>query len=261
MRISGDSSGLKRLEKDLRDFGKQVRFAHVVALTRTAGLVADAERHEIADSFDRPTPYTMKAVFTKPAKKEKPEALVGLKDDTNSRGIAPTNYLAPQIESGSRQQKRFEVSLEKGGYMPKGWRAVPGRFARLDAYGNIAKGQIIQILSQLRITLVAGFDRNLPRRDGTKKTETKIRKAFKNAGGQFFAVTEERGRGNLRPGIYQARDTGFGRTAPRPVVIFVRRVNYERRLDWDYTAELAIDRNWKQQLDRALDQYAFGTPL
>ena len=249
------TSELRQMARDIRSVGRQAAFAQVVALTRTAAAMRDAERREIDDVFDRPTPFTRNSVYVRPATLKNPEAVVGLKDDLNSPAgsVAPSTYLSAQIEGGRRRLKRFEIALQKAGAMPPFSFAVPGRFARLDAYGNISRGQIIQILSQLRTGTLAGSTRNLPYRNGTKAVDRKIAAAYRRAGGQYFAVPYRRGR--LEAGIYQRRDFALGSAAPRAVLRFVDNASYEARFDFFYVAERAAE-GYSAALDAALAQYA-----
>jgi hypothetical protein len=222
---------IPQIRADVRSFEKQLRFAHVVALTRTAQDGKVAEVAEIDRSIDRPTPYTRNAVYVVRATLAKPVAAFGLKDDYEQRapGTPPVNFLGPQIEGGSRRLKRFEQSLALAGHLPRGWQTVPGRGAKIDGYGNMARSQIIQILSQLRITLVAGFDRNM------SLVARKQIAAQRKAGGRFFVVKPG---GKRQPGVYQREF--FGRNVT-PVIIFVRRTLYRRRFDWDKVSDRVVD--------------------
>lgn len=242
------TTDLRRMAKDIRAVGRQAAFAQVVALTRTALDVKKAEVDEISHVFDRPNAYTLNAVFVKPATKAKPEAQVGIKDDraTSNAAIAPNRFLGPNIEGGGRDIKRFEKRLQLDGAMPIGWYAVPGKFARLDAYGNISRGQITQILSQLTRTKVSGYTANI---------SVRSRKgAIKRAGGEFIALPH--GRGKLPPGIYQVTDFHAGRAAPRPIVLFVKQVHYTNRFDFHGVAERTAEARYEANLDGALVQYA-----
>lgn len=246
----GFQTDLKRAAKDVRALGRQGAFAQVVALTRTGQEVKQAEYEEMSNVFVSPTPYTLNSVFLKPATKAKPEATVFIKDDqaTSQAGIPATKYIGPEIDGGSRSIKRFEKRLQLDGAMPAGWFAVPGEFARLDQYGNISRGQITQILSQLTLTKVSGYSANISPRSR--------KGAIKRAGGQFIALPQ--GRGKLLPGIYQVTQFGVGRSSPRPVIIFVKSVNYSKRLDFFGVAETAAETFYEAHLDAALAQYAGG---
>jgi len=233
----------------------QVPFAVATALTRTAKRVEDAEVHEMRDVFDRPTPYTMSAMRYVPATASRPEAWVGfdvqritdIRGQTMSfsRGDTPASkYMAPQVEGGSRRWKRFERLLQMAGHLPQGWYAMPGAGARLDAYGNVSKGQIIQVLSQLRITAVSGFTRNMS--DDARKQIAAQRKA----GGRFFVMPVG---SRVQPGVYQREF--IGRTIT-PVFIFVRRATYRPRLDFYGIAQRVAEKRLPQQLQRALAESA-----
>lgn len=236
---------------------KRLVFATALTLTRVGQRVKAAELDEIRRKVDRPTPWTMGSVFMQRATPERLVARVWLKDDlAASNGGAPaTRYLAPQIEGGKRSLKGFEVALQRAGKMPTGTYAVPGAGARLDAYGNPSLQQILQILSQLEVELVAGYSRALPR--GTdKRTLSKRRRAFGRAGGQFVAFRD--GWGKLPAGIYLAegRDfgakLGFGRTGRlKAVFLFKRRVNYSARIDWWGVARRTVADNLRSEAQRA----------
>lgn len=223
--LGGLLRGLDRKEK-------QVRFALAVALTRTAQDVKRAEVEEMQRAFDRPTPYTLRSLFMQRATPATLRAQVWLKDDRAGSGTPADRYLLPQIIGGSRAAKSFERTLQRAGYMRPGDRAVPGRFARLDRFGNVSYGQIIQILSQLRLTLTAGYTRN-------KSTDTKkAKRAVQRQGGQYIALPE--GRGKLPPGIYQRRDFALGSAAPRAVFVFVSSVTYRKRFAFERVARRTI---------------------
>ncbi|MEO8526340.1 MAG: hypothetical protein ABI460_16560 [Caldimonas sp.] len=254
MRVSIDASQLRGVSQDLRRLAKDAQFAQVLALTRTAQAIKAAEVDEMRRVFDRPTPYTLNSMYLKWATKADPEARVGLKDDLQSN-VPASYFLGPNIQGGGRVTTRFERRLQADGAMPKGWFAVPGRFAKLDAYGNLSRGQITQILSQLTKTRVSGY---------TADISARSRKGAIRRAGQFIALPS--GHGKLLPGIYSVSTPGLGRaargvgpigrTAPRPVVIFVRAVSYKARFDFDGIGQAVAEKQYGLQLDRALSETA-----
>lgn len=247
----------KQLDRDRR----QVRFAMAVALTRTASAVKRAEEDELARELDRPTLYTMRALYMAKATPDNLQATVWLKDDraTSNAGTPATAYLAPQIEGTSgRNVKRFERALQYAGVMPTGWHAVPGHGARLDAFGNISRGQINQILSQLAVEQVRGFNRSTPR-GKDRKTQSKRRRAFGRAGGQYVAFKAQTGK--LSPGVYlaEAQDfgakLGLGRSGRLVMVLAFRQgTRYRRRIDWDGVADRVVDERLEAEFERALNE-------
>lgn len=250
---------IPEVRADLRRFARQVQFGHVVALTRTAQDGKRAQVAEIDRAIDRPTPYTRNSVYVDPATRERPRAAFGLKDAEwfSAPGHQPGRYLRPQIDAGQRDIKAFEKLLQLAGHMPRGWYAVPGSAARLDAYGNVSRGQIIQVLSQLRLQLTAGYNRNLPV-GADKATQAKRRRAFVRAGGQFFVIKP--GEGRAQPGIYSRQVLGKKTHGPlrtvRPVFVFVPRATYRRRLDWNQVADRVVgerlDYHMSVEIDKAL---------
>jgi len=152
---------VKGLDTTLRylgaDLPKQARYATMLALTRTASKVRDRQYSEMHRVFDRPTPYTLRAIRVKPATKSDLSAWVGFKRPWAARA---EEYMPSQVEGGRRPLKALELFIQsrvttmspqgKRGVYPKGTYFVPGRGARLDAYGNMSRGQVQQILSALQ---------------------------------------------------------------------------------------------------------------
>lgn len=277
MNLTIDVTDIERARKALAGFSdRRFNVALATALTRTAIEVRQAEEREMRDAFDRPTRFTLNSLYVKPAQASSLQAEVGIKDDFTQR--SPLKWLRWQIRGGLRTPKAFEKLLIGAGAMPSGMVAVPGRFARLDAFGNHSTGQLRQILSQLRIEPTQGATSALPRLSGrdqaalrdaaakgtrgpvnigavkeARSRRNRINGAYRRAGGQFVAFPN--GRGKLRPGIYQVRATAFGRADPKPVIIFVASARYEAgRFDFDYVARLVADRSLAAHVNTALQE-------
>lgn len=233
--------------RDLQKVQKQISFASAVALTRTAQDVMAAEKKQIDAVFDRPTPYAQNSLFLKPATKDKQEARVWIKSDT-FKGTPAENFLRPQIDGGSRKQKRFERALVAAGLMPQGYYAVPGEACPLDQYGNIPSRFIVQMLSYFKAFGEQGYKANMDAK-GRARFD---RKASKAAGQQvtYFAVgTGQR----LAAGIYQRVNFSSG-SAIRPVLVFVKSVGYKRRFRFYETSEQVINQRYKPNMDASLSQ-------
>lgn len=231
--------------KDLQNLQKQVSFASARALTKTAQDVMAAEKKQIEQSFDRPTPYALNSLFIKPATRDKQEARVFIKSDA-FKGTPAENFLRPQIDGGTRKLKRFERALINAGVMPDGHYVVPGAACPLDQYGNIPSRFIVQMLSYFRAFGEQGYKANM-NAAGRARFD---RKASKAVGQQvnYFAVGLNQ---KLKPGIYQ-RVTFAAGSAIRPVFLFVRSVNYKRRFKFYETSEKVIDQRFKLNMDASL---------
>jgi hypothetical protein len=247
-----DTAGLARMGRDLQSLRRQVDFAQIVARTRTAQDVRRAEQAEMRRVFDRPKPWTLGSVYVKPATKRDPVATVWLKDDraASNAGAPAAKYLAPQIEGGDRRAKAYERILQRSGYLPAGWVTAPGPAARLDAYGNISKGQITQVLSQLRTQHVGGYSSDLSRGTDARATRQRAR-ALRSAGGRIFSTIGAEGRGRLAPGAY-LRPSGNTRSAPQCILRYFQAANYERRFAFYSVAQRTIAARYGTHLDAAL---------
>lgn len=158
MQISVEVKGLDTALRAIKtDLPKQTRYATMVALNRTASKVRERQYSEMHRVFDRPTPYTLRALRVISATKQNLQAEVGFKEAWAPRA---SKFMPTQVEGGSRPLKAFEIAMQqwvttrspqgKLGIYPPGTRFVPGPGAKLDAYGNMSRGQIIQILSGLK---------------------------------------------------------------------------------------------------------------
>jgi hypothetical protein len=166
-----------KLESTMREMG----FAAIVALTRTAKDIKLEQPKEMSRVFDRPTPFTLRSVFMVGATKAEPYARVWLKDAENEvparmstaqgreqqfnnqrrsgnyrvskrlRGGSSgentaAKYLMPQIKGGPRKAKGVEVLMRSRGQIGGNEFLVPGR-VKLDRYGNVAPGMWTKILA------------------------------------------------------------------------------------------------------------------
>lgn len=220
---------------------EQLPFAIALALTRTALDAKPALESEMRRSLDRPNPFTLNSVRVKPATKAKLEAEVWLKDDWGS-GTAPAHYLAPQESGGDRSLKRFERALLARRLLPAGMFVVPGAGAKLDAYGNMSKGQIVQILSALGAAeMTSGYAAN--------RTARSVQRRGKKNMAQYFVGRAAGGKGPL--GVWQRFSFAHG-GAIKPVMVFVRRPHYHKRLEIHGTVELVATNQFPGHLERAV---------
>lgn len=215
--------------------------ALATAMTRTAVDVKQAEQDEMRRVFDRPREWVVNAVKVTPATVQTMQAAVGFRDD-GTGGANPTNVLRAQVDGGQRRPKRLEASLRAAGHLPAGWYCVPGAGAQLDATGDMVRGQVIQILSQLRIQTVGGFDRAMSR-DARKQIN-----AQRKAGGRFFVMPQGK---RAAPGVYQRE---FGGRNITPVVVFVRSAQYARRFEFDGVAVRTVERVADGHVARAIGE-------
>lgn len=213
------------------------------ALNHTANQARQALKAEMASVFDRPTPFTLNAVRVLNAKPNSLEAAVWVKDekDNASKGMAPEDWVAPQVFGGSRSDKKSETLLRAKGILPAGKFIAPASGARLDAYGNISRGQMVQILSGLSaIEGKAGY---------TANASAKWRSLRKGHAQAFFVLR----RGKTPIGIAERRGKSMAM-----VLAFVSQPQYRRRLDFHGVVERIADANLEANIDKAITDALTG---
>ena len=202
-------SKLDNLRKD------QIPFATAYALTQTAKDSQASVQREMRSVFNNPTPYTLSGLFIKPATKSKLISTVKFKDQS-FKGVPADRYITVQVEGGARRRKGFEELLIRSGVMPPNSYAVPTRAAKVDQYGNVPRGTLNAILSQLQAS------RDVLSRE-TPTSRARNQKRRNRRFSRYFTAYPGRARTkHLPPGIYERVGFGFG-SAIRPVFLFVDR--------------------------------------
>jgi hypothetical protein len=228
---------LSELEK------KQLPYATALALTRTGQDVKADLEAEMKKVFDRPTPYTLGSLFLKPATKSNLSSMVYLREWAG-KGTPATKYMSPNIFAQDRNVKRFEAALQRIGVLPSNMYVVPGAGADLDAYGNMSRGQIVQILSYLSAFGEQGYRANM-----TAKGRARLLRGKRGSPGIAYFVAKPGGR--LRHGIYKR--TGYsGGSTITPVMIFVRKPTYRSIYRFYEVARRTIERTWEENFRRAM---------
>ena len=236
--IRVDDREMRKAFKELRE--RQIPYAIAGALND----VAEHARQDIVANmesvFDRPTKFTLNAFYTQKAGPKRLTATVGIRDFAG-KGTPAWKYLQPQIEGGTRRMKRFERALAP---LSGGQYIVPGRGAKLDAYGNISRGQVAQILSRLSAS-------NDPTQNMTDKTTARLKKKgliAKGAKSDYFVARSKRG--NRRPlGVYQL----IGPGQVQPVLVFTQKSpTYKKRFNPEAVVLQALGRYGEAAMARSL---------
>lgn len=235
--VSKVRANAQQVKAAMRQYGDRVmKHALPLALTLTARDAEKDVRKVLPETFDRPTPYTMKSTFVRPATRTDPRAWIGFRD-AYDKGTSAAQYLLPNVEGGMRRLKRSEMQLRTARILPTGMYAVPGEEAEIDAYGNMRRGQMVKILSFLRVSVDPTLNRSR-----TRASRGKRRK-------ESYFVAKPNNRQGLPPGIYR-RDGAD----PRPVVIFVRPPSYRPRFRFYEIIERSVKANFKRRFAEALQQ-------
>jgi len=255
--------------KALGQLEKQTRAATMIALTKTAKHAQTMMYAEFKAKLDRPTPTVMKSLFVQPATREKLAARVFVKDrrlgGKNPNSMAQT--LAHHFEGGARIRKALEYALTQRGMMTADEFVAPGAAAKLDQYGNMSRGQLNQIMSQLmgfqtisgssgvgydnKPTDSARSKRNVKRAGvifwsyGPNSKKTPV---IDKASGFAYGYTGG-GRSHLHKGAW-AR---VGNTV-KPLLMVINRASYSRRFDFQKVGEAAVASHFSTEFDTALQR-------
>lgn len=260
IQISANTSQAQALFAGLRS---QLPFAAAKTLTAIAKDVQDAVKKALPVEFDRPTPFTVRGVFYKPAQKgSSPAAEVYFPQSQAQSGRAEREYIRPGAQgAGARNQKKTEYLLSKMGFMPAGWVSTPGRYimnGKLDAFGNMPGSYYKQIIRNLQIKNTKGP----PKPVSGASARRAARLGVEN---EFFAVPPganrlAKGGGWLPPGVY--RRTGAGGKTLVQYLKFVRKASYRQRLDMPKIAVDVIGARAQQRWNETVQQIAkqYSTP-
>ncbi len=234
--IKLEIKGVDNVTRVLNRLGKQSNSVSARALNNLGFGIRKSLQKEMESAFANPTPYTKRSIYVHKATETNPTMTVDFKDEA-FKAIPPDRYMRPQVYGGSRVLKRSERRL--------GTYAYPGRGAELDAYGNMSRGEIVKILTQLG-------------RLGVNTMSKRARKAgiaqkiiHRHLGTQYFVA---RSKSNGKPlGVWKLLGTG----RVTPVLAFGRKPNYKPRFDFHGVAQRVIEERMERELVRAL-KYELG---
>lgn len=250
-------------------------------VVRSARQAAYAEQRRV---FDRPIAYTVPpegledrggsllAKFAPAPKLAAPsqaqaDLMVRAPGQVPTGAVAQEKYLSPQIEGGSRRQKRFERLLSKKGILPPGWFALPGKGAKLDAAGNLPGSLIVKLLAYLQ-----AFGPGARRQNSSDaKIDLLTFGTRRTAPTQFIVVRPKVGpllpgvgRG-LAPGIWEARtfrdpgNPGGSLRGVRAILLFQPRVRYRAIYRIEDVVNAEIARTMPQALARRVSEALAST--
>jgi len=235
------------VQKALAKAASQVPYAMSVAINKSADAARKAVVAEMPRVFDRPTPWVMNSLRVKRSTKTNLTAELAYKDRNSAE--SSRSMIEPHVFGGKRHFNAMEARLRRIGLIPEGWNAVPGAGARTDSYGNMSRGQISQVLNVLGAYTEAGFNK------ANINTVKRLAKGNVKKGAYGFVYwVNPVNRGakgkHLPPGVYQRVQTGFG-SSLKPILIFVKRAAYRKRLDFFGIANRVIDVQFPVEFDAA----------
>ena len=222
-------SNIREVMADVAEIHRRhIPFATIYGLTLTGRDVKDEEVSVMKRVFDRPTPYTLNALWAWKATRNNPVSTVEFK---TGGGTPAKRFLNPEVHGGLRSQRSSErqiAPLLRGyGYL------VPARGTPLNAYGNVTGGTMRKVISQLKVSSDPTANAS-----GSKRSKRKRKTAA------FFVPK----RGNM---VMERKGDQV-----KPFLIAVRAPHYRKRFPFYETAERVVaarmDKNFTIALERAI---------
>jgi hypothetical protein len=238
--------GLDKVLTHLSGMQKQVRFATAKALTQTAHAVRKEVSRAMPGELDRPKPATTRALRVEKATRDNLTAIVRLNE--RGEGVPAAEFLRHNVTGGRRGMKRSEIMLQAAGILPGGMFTIPGAAAKLDAYGNMSRGQIVSILSYFRTFGVAVWGENRVGRGGGLKGQAlnspRMNRAKKSRSTAAYFVVPVGAK--MPAGIWQRT-----RSQAKPVLMFVSPGTHRKLLKLHQHGETVVRRDFNRLFDQA----------
>ena len=216
-------------------FRKQIPFATAKTLTKLAQLGQKEVQAEMQREFDRPTPFTLNSVRIKSATPQNLQAMVYIRNSAAAKSKPLNETLKHEFSGGQRERKRLEYWLERAGLISANEFVVPGEGAKLDRYGNISRGQVQQVLSQLR----AGPD-PYAYKSGSARSKRNVKRA-----GEFFW---SRG-GKLPRGAWMRNGASV-----KPILLVIKAPVYRQRINMNAIVSRVIDTRFEAEFRKNLNE-------
>ena len=230
-------SNIDAIQRHLESVAKQSKFATMQALNDAAYAVRADVQAAMRSSFQGVTPYMVKSIWVRQATKLQLRAAVWPRD-LGGKGYDPEHVLMPHVFAGDRKVKASERALVRIGALPAGMSVVPGKGCPLDGYGNPQRGALVKILSYLRAFGEQGYSANI----------TDKRKSGMAKKGQRYIVSRGTGRtAHLAPGVWFVDGLRIV-----PMLMFVKKVSYSKRLDYFGVADAAVRRTFEPAYARRM---------
>lgn len=262
MQLNITIKGVERVKAQLEALsGAQLREASAKALNDTGYQVRRDMQREMAQRFDRPTPFILRSPRVFEATPDKLQVSIAPTYQSQfgtaggKIGVDPQQVLQAQEFGGQRRDKRSEVALRRAGILPNGYQlAIPdkkwgGPFpGSEDGYGNLKGSFLVQLISYFQAFGEQGYRANMTDRTRANLarggTAARLAKVAGPQLGRRYIVSYGKMRGgarttrkgepdmrasNLAPGIWAV--LGSTGAVVKAVVLFVPKGKYKPRLD------------------------------
>nr|WP_320131987.1 hypothetical protein [uncultured Holophaga sp.] len=234
MEIKIDPKVMDKATEDLTDLEKtQLPIAMARTINDTAADLQAAERREMEQVFDSPTPMTLNSIKVWKANKRTLTGRIFVRDEA-AKGNPPVKYLRAQVEGGERRPKRFEMAMRIAGHLRSDGFLVPSKASPLNRYGNFTGGRITQFLDAIG----ANF------KDSSQHSKTQGRRYFFGQPKGFGA--------KVGPGVWLRTKNGL-----KPMLLLrTKAPTYSKRFKFHEVADQVVStrflENFKKRMAEAV---------
>lgn len=200
------TANIQAAQKTLESKARQVRFATAVAITRTAQDVQRAVPAALDKALDRPTEFTKRGTYVRPARRDQLVAEVGFRP-------IQAKYMAFQVKGGTYQNTSGGIRL-------------PGNI-QLNAFGNIPRGTIKKLKDAAQSgKLSAAIAKRINAQGNRRKGAAPLQ--------LFYGQPTGKGWQNAPIGIWRRiPGSAGGKGKLVPVVVFEKSpARYQKRFDF-----------------------------
>ena len=224
----------------------QFRYAVAQAMTDSAKAGQKAITDSMSRYIDRPTPFTQRSTYVSFANPTRMRAEVGFKQFA-TKGTPAGKYLSAMARGGDRSHKRSESVLRNAGAIGRSQYIVPRREWQGDPYGNVPRGTMTMVLSQLKAFNTAGATLNASNSARSRRK--------RETAGQFFMSRSGRAILYRPPG-------GDSRDVETAFMVLDDAPNHEKRFPIVRLLNEEIARSYprhiRSSLERELRRAGFG---
>ena len=224
----------------------QFRYAVAQAMTDAAKAGQKAITDSMSRYIDRPTPFTQRSTYVSFANPNRMRAEVGFKQFA-TKGTPAGKYLSAMSRGGDRSHKRSEGVLRGAGAIGRSEYIVPRREWQGDPYGNVPRGTMSMVLSQLK-----AYQGSLSYMNASNSARSRRKRA---QAGQFFMSRSGRAILYRPPG-------GDSRDVETAFMVLDQAPNHERRFPIVRILNDEVAREYprliRSSLERELKRAGFG---
>jgi hypothetical protein len=238
MQIKVDASEILGFWKNLES--DQMPFAISKAMNDVGFDTMRFYKSALPGIIDRPTPFTIRAMFVEKASKKNLSVKIGFKESA-SKGTPAAKYMHHLNEGGTRPWKRSEVLLRQKGYIQDDQQLIPSK-EFMNQYGNARESQVVKMLSAMQATFEPG--------NYSHKTNSRNKTGKLN---EFF-VNSKKSQSHFGPHVYRKS----GRHKMKLFMWVTKRAQYKKILNYNELTSEHFAKQFPDAMQKAFD-YAMAT--